>query len=109
MSFNELLPIPDSWEVCEPKQCTQAWLSLAGDKLPVSLNLDHDMSVRINGEWISEQSWNILGIIPIRRIQVLNRTALLEQENKMLREEVAELNRKLKEQDDGIEEMSRCF
>lgn len=38
-----------------------------------------------------------------------DRTSLLEQENKMLREEVAELNRKLKDQDDGIEEMSRCF
>lgn len=57
--------IPEGWEPCNPSECTQVWVMLAGDKSPAVKNLDHDMVVRINGEWISERSWPILGIIPI--------------------------------------------
>jgi len=63
-------PIPDRWEECKPKEATQVWLSVAGDKLPAVRNLDHDMSVRINGNWVDEQAWPALGIIPIRQKKV---------------------------------------
>lgn len=66
----ECKPIPDGWEECAPSEATQVWLSVAGDKLPVVRNLDHDMSVRINGNWVYEQSWPALGIIPIRKKKV---------------------------------------
>lgn len=59
--------IPEGWEPCNPSECTQVWVMLAGDKLPAVKTLNHDMSVSINGEWISEQNWPILGIIPIRK------------------------------------------
>jgi len=59
--------IPEGWEECNPSECTQVWISLAESMLPANRNLDHDMAVRVNGEWISEQSWPILGIIPIRK------------------------------------------
>ena len=59
--------IPEGWEPCNPSECAQVWVMLAGDKLPAVKNLDHDMAVRINGEWISEKNWPILGIIPIRK------------------------------------------
>lgn len=59
--------IPEGWEPCNPSECTQVWVMLAADMLPAFKNLDHDMSVRIKGEWISEQNWPILGIIPIRK------------------------------------------
>jgi len=89
------MPIPEGWEVCEPQKSTMAWLSLAGDKLPVALNLDHDKTVRVNGDWISEQSWNCLGIIPIRRIPTPTKTTLLEQENAALKSRIEELENSL--------------
>lgn len=60
--------IPKGWEECAPSECTQVWISLAEVTLPAARNLDHDMAVRVNGEWISDLSWPILGIIPIRKV-----------------------------------------
>lgn len=60
--------VPEGWEPCNPSECTHVWVMLYADMLPAVKNLDRDMSVRINGEWISEQNWPILGIIPIRKV-----------------------------------------